>query len=1453
MSPDRLLSRRGTLYAALVFALLSFWQAPGRISPDTKLDLTADPIGFLSRAAHLWSPTLPMGQIQNQAYGYFFPHGAFFAAGQLLHLPPWITQRLWWAILLTVGFIGVIRVAEALRIGSFGSRLVAGAVFVLSPRAITTLGTISSETLPLMLAPWVLLPVIRALDGASGRPLWREAARSACAVALMGAVNAVATAAAVAVAVGWWIAVIATCDAQRRRRGLLFGGCWAVGLAAACLWWVIPLLMLARVSPPFLDFIESAQVTTEWTSLTEVLRGTSSWTPFVSGERAAGAVLVSESAAVVATGILAAAGLAGLAMRGMPHRRRWVTLLVVGLIAICLGYPGALGSPIADTVRAFLDGGGAALRNVHKFDPLIRLPLVLGIGHLLARVPVRSLLSAPSKANGWGRPAAAAVVVVTAAFGAGSLAWTGGLAPSSSYSAIPGYWEQTADWLDENAGDSRALVVPGAPFADQLWGLTRDEPLQALSSKPWAVRDAIPLTPPGAIRAMDSVERALVSGRGSAALADTLARQGFGYVVLRADLDPSTSRSARPIVVADALDRSPGVSAVARFGPMVAPPTVPGVVTDEGLRPKMPAVTVYRVGESSGTGPRLTPLDEVPRVSGGPESLAAIDEARVLGGREPLGTSLLTADARRAGLGDGRGLTVTDTPADRETDFGRVDDHSSAIRSAGDPRLTKNAVPDYPVADTPLVRGQWLLNNEPGQVRVTSSGSAADATQPGRTSPAASTAAAFDGDPGTAWVSRGLESAVGRWMALEFTEPRRNLALTVTTAEAIGPDVTTLLVTTDAGSTVAQGVEPGEPTRIVAPAGPTKRVEIRAIRAADGRAGDQFSLADVQLSDATTDLDYSVRHRVVLPQLDAADRVHAWVLSNELGTQPDCVTRGDRVRCAPALGASAESPAVFSRTLSVPSETRVTPTVVLRPASGGALSDLLTRAGSVTADGPSNVADPRGSAAAAVDGDPGTVWTAPETPATTRGKKTKKPSLTMRLPAEQEVSSLHLTSPDDYPARPTKVTVDLGDGPQKVTVGSDGTVPLRSARTDHITLTVDATADLIDVNDLGFARQSPAGIAEIEVRPTIPTPQTDLDRPISIGCGTDGDGPLGIGLSASGQLHRLQVSTTARSLRNGDPILAHPCSGESLSLGAGEQEVSVNPGDAFSVQSVELSTDAPDTVGTHAPARTGRWDSTHREAIVDAADTARLLSVPESTNSGWHARLHGRELDPVVVNGWQQGWVLPAGAAGTVALTFDLDSPYRWALLGGALLLVALFAAAWLPLRTGRFSRWLSERHPRPRWLSEHGPSRRIDERGTLSRWLSEHGPSRRIDERGALPRWLSERSESKPTAPTARTWPTRRVAVTGAVAGLVAAWLLAGWWGAAAAVLVGSVVARSSPTTRVVLSFGAMTTATVALATGPWHSGTEYAGYDVLPQLAALIAVSATVASTLFGPRSAD
>ncbi|MEZ0339019.1 alpha-(1-_3)-arabinofuranosyltransferase family protein [Mycobacterium sp. pV006] len=1260
--------------AALV---LTFAQSPGQISPDTKLDLTANPLRFLTRAFTLWNSELPFGQAQNQAYGYLFPHGTFFLAGDVLGVPGWVTQRLWWALLLVVGFWGVLRLAEALGIGSRTSRVIAAVAYALSPRVLTTLGAISSETLPMMLAPWVLLPIVLVLQGNTRIRLL--AARSAAAIALMGAVNAVATLSACLCAVVW------LCCHRPDRVWRRFVAWWVPCVVLATAWWVVALLHLGRISPPFLDFIESSGVTTRWMSLTEMLRGTGAWTPYVAPSATAGAPLVTGTVAVLATTLVAAAGLAGLAMRTMPARGRLVTMLLVGVALLAAGYSGGLGSPVAQQVQAFLDADGTPLRNLHKLEPLLRLPLVLGLAHLLGRIPLPGSAPRPVWRRAFAHPeddkrTAVAVVVLSALVAATSLVWTGRLTPPGAFDAIPQYWHDTAAWLDEHNDGGRVLVAPGAPFATQTWGNSRDEPLQVLGDSAWGVRDSIPLTPSETIRALDSVQRLFAAGRPSAGLADTLIRQGISHVVVRNDLDPDTSRSARPILVHRTVDGSPGLTKVAEFGAPIGPGTLDGFVADSGLRPRYPAVEIYRVdGAGAAMAPYTVEADALPRIDGAPEALLRLDERRRLRNEPPLGTALLTQDAVRAGL-DAPLTTVTDSPVARETDYGRVDDHSSAVRAPGDPHNTYNRVPDYPSEGAELVEGRWSGG------RITVSSSAGDSTALPNVSPSSAAPAAIDGDAATSWVSNSLQAAVGQWLHIDFDRPLTNATLTLTpSATAVGAQVRRLEVSTVNGTSTVRFEEAGQPLTVALPYGESPWVRVTAVATDDGSPGVQFGITDLSVTQYDANgfaHPVSLRHTVDVPAPRPESAVAQWDLGTELLGRPGCAESPTGTRCSAAMALASEEPVNLSRTLQVPEPTSVNPTVWVRARQGPNLADLIAQPGTTRAAGDSDLIDVLGSAYAATDGDPATAWTAPQRVVQPRTPAT----LSVHLPGPRTVAALRVTPSESVvPARPRLIAVDLGDGPQvrRLTAGTE-TLRLKPRVTDTVTVSLLDWDDVIDRTALGFDQLKPPGLAEIVALDPRGTALDAADasanrlRRITIPCG---QGPI---IGVAGQFVQTSVRTTVAALLDNRPIAAQPCGTDTITLPAGEQELLISPGPTFVVDGVRLTTPDAERIATTTPRPVAveQWSNHHREVRVDAADADRLLVVPESINPGWVARTtEGDVLTPITVNGWQQGWVLPAGADTAVTMTFASNTSYRAGLIGGLALLPVLAALALIPVR----------------------------------------------------------------------------------------------------------------------------------------------------------------------------
>jgi arabinofuranan 3-O-arabinosyltransferase len=97
------------------------------------------------------------------------------------------------------------------------------------------------------------------------------------------------------------------------------------------------------------------------------------------------------------------------------------------------------------------------------------------------------------------------------------------------------------------------------------------------------------------------------------------------------------------------------------------------------------------------------------------------------------------------------------------------------------------------------------------------------------------------------------------------------------------------------------------------------------------------------------------------------------------------------------------------------------------------------------------------------------------------------------------------------------------------------------------------------------------------------------------------------------------------------------------------------------------------------------WRDGDRAVRVGAGPSS-LVWMHENTNPGWKATLDGRRLEPLVVDGWQQGFALPAGDGGNLRITFGPQSSYAAALVTGlvtALLLLVLTVAAFPFRRSG--------------------------------------------------------------------------------------------------------------------------------------------------------------------------
>jgi arabinofuranan 3-O-arabinosyltransferase len=1248
---ERIRERIRVAAFCLLLVVLPFVTAPGDIISDTKLDLAINPARFLARALTMWDPT-QFGQLQNQAVGYLFPMGPFFAFGRLIGLDPWVIQRLWIGSVLIAAFLGTMALAGRLGIGTPWTRILAGLSYAMSPVGLSLLGVLSAQFLPAAMLPWVLFPLAGPAIRSGRGQRWgyaRAAARSAAAVAACGGTNASAVLPVLVAAVLFMLA------RSRPARPWRILAWWAPAVVLATTWWSIPLLLLDKYGVSFLPYTESAAVTTSVTSLWDILRGTEDWTSYLVVNGQPWYQLAYKIATGVAptllTGLIAGLGLAGLVRRGLPERRFLVLSLLAGVVIISAGYVSSLGNPLSGPIDHLINGPAAPLRNLWKFDPLIRLPVALGLAHLAATARFPRPLSADRFAR---LRAAAGVPWLSGAAGAAALsaaavaglvvpAYISGLAAAGAFPRIPGYWVSAANWLDRHAGHQAVLVVPGAPFGQYLWGSPQDDVLQPLSTVNWAERDLAAIGSPGNERLIEAIDQRLAAGDGSVGLTQVLAQMGVKYLVVRNDLVRSGLYGAWPARVHDALGTSPGVTEVARFGEPVG-----NAIPDDAVSAvdaPYPPVEIYRV---SGAAPPATvvPASAALRVYGAPEAVLTLADEGLLHGRPVLLNSDAPGQPADASV-------VTDSLRRRVINFGEVRTSYSPTLTATDPAPTFEAAGDF--TEPGWSRYQSVARYQ-GIRSVTASSSASDiGSIPANWASGTMPYSALDGDLRTMWESGSWTGPIGQWLQIGFDGPVNARVIRVTFADNafIGPTVSRVEVSTAAGLVADRVRATGNPQPLRVPAGASTWLRItvtglasRPRPALGAQVGiSEISVPSVRASRVTVAPTVTVTGGPGQPGDPAAV-----VLAKAQPRPTGCMLTSLRWVCSPSLTTLAEEQFGFDQAFTEPatgqaqlrgSAVLIAPLLVHKYARFGGQAQVT--ASSVY------TSDPEDLARSAFDGDPATAWIASPADA--------HPALTIRWADRLTVSRITIRRPPGASDLLQVLLTGSGGQVRGGLVSPAGTLSFAPMRTNELTLRFTPLLAPLQITDV--------------VIPGVP-PLVTPSGPFRLPCGF---GPL---ISLNGKVVPTRVSGTFADLLTGRPMPFTACS--PVMLAAGADRVVEPPRDAFDVQDVVL-----DSLGTRAlsagasvpatPSRVLAWTSQRRSLRV-TADVQSYLVVNENFNAGWRASIGGRWLRAVRLDGWEQAWLLPPGTAGVVTLTYLPNAPYHDALVGGlgALVLVMLVA-----------------------------------------------------------------------------------------------------------------------------------------------------------------------------------
>ena len=1258
-------------------------QAVGQQFVDTKLDLTVSPITLLGRLLNLWDPNGWFGFLQDQYQGYAFPIAPFFALGHMLGVPPWITERLWIALLIAAAFWGVVRLAEAMEIGSLPTRIVAGAAYALWPTFTILAGINTAALHPGVLLPWVMVPLVK---GCKGGSTLRAAALSGLAVLFMGGVNAADTLDVLIMP----LIFLLTRQPSPRRRSLTRW--WVVCMGLATMWWLIPLLFLGKYGFNFLPYTEQAATTTATTSAAAVLQGSADWVSYLSlGNQVwdpSGSALVTLPIAIIGASTAAAVGLFGLARKDLRERRFLLVVFAVGVVLTMAGYWGAFGGPFGHILRPLLNTFLAPFRNVYKFEPLLALPLVLGIAHAI-HVAQPRLLKRKLYVVSIGLLSIAGIASLASPY------LLGRIPTPNAFPSVPKYWYQTADYLAKHAPRTTALVLPASVHGFYTWGWTVDEPLEALAKSPWIDREAAPYGGAASTRVIDAINQGIRTGLPQPGLAALLNRSGISYIVLQNDNQWQLSDSPSPYTIHNVLNDS-GISEVASFGPIR--PTYAGNnptlrVINGGYEVPYPAIDIFKVGGTSAV--QTFPTSTAALATGGPEADLQLFNQGVINKDQ----AVLLAGDWKGGQYTGPLLAVTDTLRRANNQFGLVNDNFSYTLT---PSQTTTIVgsPDGPQQPRQMLPFAGVQHQTVAEYVGAASVDASSYGSWTLSLPEYNPANVFDHDSSTGWTAGTPSGSVGQWIGIHFNHPMdlRGSSIKMLTS-GNRPTATQIKVSTNRGSVVDHLAPTDVRQALRAPPGKASWLRVTFVKVeGEVTGGGNAGIQNISIPGL------HVQPYLKPPQESFGNGAKRTVFSFQTTqVDPTAILRSD-------------PEPVIARTFSTPKATHATVVGTAVPVKGTSLnallgtSDLKVSASSTFDNLPSlrpeNLFDEQ------IDTD----WISGGRNAT----------LTLHWPKPQVLSQVSVVfARPQLAAKPKEILIRSIFGSRLLHVSDAGgadVIKFKPLDTNQIQVSFPLVQSSLAPNALGGASPTPLGLAELEF-PALKQYGTTQPNPSSVFVRLCGAGPQ---VSIDGHIHQTYVWGTYGNLVNLQPLNIALCQAnptaaalkqmepyvpQSVPLGAGKHYVLAKPStqsvSPFTVTGLTLSTPAPkQPVVPPRSVSILNWGQENRSVHVGPGEQS-YLEVHQNFNTGWVATLNGQKLQPIQLDGWQQGFVVPAGSGGQVLMSYQPESVYLGGLIIGALGVLLLLVLLALSFKTTRrLGRWGSDNEAANPW------------QGTIPAWI---------------------------------------------------------------------------------------------------------------------------------------